>query len=184
MLSAVLKRYLAFYPDERRSLALLREQIKANEKLNNRRNFRGHITASAIILSPDRQKILLIHHKAYNQWQQPGGHWENDEKNPLEAAKREAAEETGLKLGENISLDLKHPLVPFDIDSHAVPARPSKDEPPHAHHDFRYIFLASNLKPNHQVEEVLAADWYGFNDPKAERVKKIIKKLHSANIIA
>lgn len=184
MLDDILSRYLEFYPEERQQLELLQQQINADESLDDRRNFKGHITAGAIILSADKKKILLIHHKAYDEWQQPGGHWEKDEASPLEAAKREGEEETGIRLGKNIGLDPKHPLVPLDIDSHPVPARPNKAEPPHYHHDFRYVFLADSYKTDRQVEEVLAAEWVSLDNPKTKRIKRSIKKLRNANIVA
>ncbi|HET7060016.1 MAG TPA: NUDIX domain-containing protein, partial [Candidatus Saccharimonadales bacterium] len=131
----------------------------------------------------DKKKILLIHHKAYDVWQQPGGHWEESESDPLKAARREGEEETGLKLGKNIPLDPKQPLIPFDIDSHPVPARPNKDEPAHYHHGFRYIFLAEDVKPSHQIEEVLAAGWFKLDDSRTDRIQKVIKKMQAAGIL-
>jgi hypothetical protein len=86
-------------------------------------------------------------------------------------------------LGKNIPIDPQNPLVPFDIDSHAVPARPDKKEPPHYHHDFRYVFLADSVKPLHQPEEILAADWFTFDNSKTRRVQKVIKKMQAASII-
>lgn len=184
MLADILRRYLEFYPEERQQLRLLQQQVNATESLNNRRNFKGHVTASAIILSADKKKILLIHHKAYDEWQQPGGHLEESDADTLEAAKREGEEETGVRLGKNIALDSKYPLMPFDIDSHPVPARPDKSEPPHYHHDFRYVFLCDDYKTDHQAEEVLAAEWTPLDDPKNKRIKRSIKKLRGTNIIA
>lgn len=181
MLADILVRYLEIFPEERHGLALLQKQITDKEPLNDRRNFTGHITASAVILSPDKQQILLIHHKAYGRWQQPGGHWEPSEANPFEAAKREGSEETGLKLGKNLPLDLKNPSVPVMIDSHPVPARPAKNEPPHYHHDFLYVFLAEDMIPKHQATEVNAAEWFRFDDPKAQNVQKVTKKLQRKN---
>lgn len=184
MLSDILVRYLEFYPKELQQLKLLRQQIGNNEFLDDRRNFTGHVTAGAIILSADRKRVLLIHHKAYDQWQQPGGHWEKEEASPLDAAKREGEEETGIRLAKNITRDPEFPLVPFDIDSHPVPARPDKDEPPHHHHDFRYVFVTDNYKTNHQVEEVLSTEWTLLDDPKTKIIRRSIKKLRDANIIA
>jgi 8-oxo-dGTP pyrophosphatase MutT (NUDIX family) len=183
MLAEILARYLEVYPEERQKLKLLQGQLKNGDKLNDRRNFSGHITASGVILSRDKRRILLIHHKAYDQWQQPGGHWEKIDADLLQAAKRESTEETGLELSRYITLDPKQPLVPFDIDTHAVPARPDKDEPPHYHHDFRYVFLSDKVKIKHQPAEVKAAQWVSFEAPETKRVQPIIEKLRTAQII-
>lgn len=178
MLAEILKDYLKIFPEERPELKLLLDQVRGAEALNDRRNFRGHITGSAIILSPDKKKVLLIHHNFFKLWQQPGGHWETDEPDPFEAARREALEETGVEIAKALSIDPKHPLVPLDINSHAVPARPAKDEPPHFHHDFRYVFMAANEKLAHQAAEVSAAAWYVLGDPTTSRVSRCIEKLH------
>lgn len=183
MIADLLACYLRIYPEETKKFGLLAKQVRVGDKLDDRRNFTGHVTGSAIILSPDKKKILLIHHKAYDQWQQPGGHWEKGEPNPLEAARREGAEETGLVLGKNMPVDPENPLVPFDIDSHAVPARPSKAEPGHYHHDFRYIFIAEGKAPRHQQAEIIAAKWLDFDAAETERIKSIIKKLKRRKII-
>ena len=53
--------------------------------------------ASAYIINPYTKKILLVKHKKYGKWVQPGGHVENDEV-PEETARREAYEETGVKV--------------------------------------------------------------------------------------
>ena len=41
MLSEILQKYLKIFPDDIGQLGLLLDQIKKNEKLDDRRNFRG-----------------------------------------------------------------------------------------------------------------------------------------------
>lgn len=53
--------------------------------------------ASAYVIDPLTKKILLVKHKKYNKWVQPGGHVEENEV-PEETARREAYEETGIKV--------------------------------------------------------------------------------------
>ena len=53
--------------------------------------------ASAFVINPLDKKILLVKHKKYNKWVQPGGHIEFDEL-PEETAIREVYEETGVKV--------------------------------------------------------------------------------------
>ena len=60
-----------------------------------RENDVAHMTASSIIVSPDRKRTLMAFHKIYNSWAWTGGH--ADGESDFEAiARREAQEETGI----------------------------------------------------------------------------------------
>ncbi len=109
----------------------------------------GHFTASAFVISPDEQQLLLIHHAKLHLWLQPGGHVEPEDGDLIVAARRELAEEVGIDdaelLGEGI----------FDLDIHAIP---EGRDPRHHHFDVRYLFRART----HQLtaaSDALAARW-------------------------
>lgn len=93
----------------------------------------GHITGSSWILDHEKRRCLLTHHKKLGVWLQVGGHADGDP-DPLNVAKREALEESGIEglvpMSEGI----------FDVDVHLIPARPS--EPAHFHYDIRFAFVA------------------------------------------
>jgi 8-oxo-dGTP pyrophosphatase MutT (NUDIX family) len=55
-----------------------------------------HLTASMVVIDPDTEQVLLIHHAAADLWMFPGGHVDPDE-TPAEAAIREVLEETGVQ---------------------------------------------------------------------------------------
>lgn len=97
----------------------------------------GHFTASAFVLSPDGETLLLLYHKKLRRWLQPGGHIEPGDIDLEAAARREVLEEVGLG-----DLALAHDGI-FDLDVHAIPERGS--EPAHQHHDVRYLFRANPL---------------------------------------
>lgn len=178
MLDDVISGYIKIFPAESGQLAQLIEQVDNGEKMNDRRNFHGHVTGSGVVLSPDRSKLLLIYHRLFDRWQQPGGHWESDdEPNPLEAAKREVAEETGITISAYLPLNKDNPLIPLDIDSHSVPARPHKGEPVHIHHDFRYVFIAGGEELDHQEAEVSGAAWFSFDALEAQVISRAVSKL-------
>jgi 8-oxo-dGTP pyrophosphatase MutT (NUDIX family) len=178
MLQAILKCYLKRFPDEAADFEILQKQLATGEKLNDRKNFNGHACGSGIVLSADRSKILLIHHKVHDAWLQPGGHWEDDEEtDPLAAARREVQEETGVTDLTYLPIDPKLPLVPLDLSTHPIPARPLKAEPAHWHHDFRYVFVTDTEVLTHQVDEVNAAAWFVLDAPETKAVSGIVAKL-------
>lgn len=157
-LELLVARFRAEIADPREHLALLRWQIAERHALDGRDTFPGHVTTSAIVLSPDHMQILLIDHVVIGRWLQPGGHYEPAEFFHQSAA-REALEETAVA---GLAL---HPWhrggdLPFAIDSHDVPGKPARGEPAHIHHDLQYLFLADPALPLvAQEEEVHAAAW-------------------------
>jgi 8-oxo-dGTP pyrophosphatase MutT (NUDIX family) len=106
----------------------------------------GHFTASAFVLSPDRSRLLLIHHPKLRRWLQPGGHIEPEDADCEAAARREVLEETGVADLELLGSGI------FDVDVHAIPARAT--EGAHQHFDVRYAFRAKSevLRVSAEVE--------------------------------
>ena len=56
----------------------------------------GHLTASAVVVSAEGDRVLLLHHRKLDRWLQPGGHGDPGETSAEAVALREAHEETGL----------------------------------------------------------------------------------------
>ena len=48
----------------------------------------GHLTASAIVVDPARERALLVYHHKLQRWLQPGGHFEAHERDPAAVASR------------------------------------------------------------------------------------------------
>lgn len=94
----------------------------------------GHVTASAIVFSPDGSHVLLVYHRRLERWLQPGGHVETSDATVVDAAAREVFEETGVA----VRRDLGTALVGLDV--HAIP--PREDEPAHQHFDLVFAFVA------------------------------------------
>ena len=94
----------------------------------------GHFTASAFILSPAHDAVLLVLHGKLHRWLQPGGHVDPDDPDVLSTARREVREETGIEALEPMMDGL------FDVDVHAIP--PLKGAPAHEHFDLRFLFRA------------------------------------------
>lgn len=73
----------------------------------------GHLTASAIVLSADRRSVLLTLHPRVGRWVQVGGHCEDGDGTLVAAARREAAEESGI---DGLLVD----PVPLALDIHPI----------------------------------------------------------------
>jgi len=134
--------YLEIYPADASRLHVLGEQLsKRDPALNDRKNMVGHLTASALVMN-DKDEFLLIYHRFLKRWLQPGGHLDAGE-SPSQGALRELKEETNVgNVIQVCSLHRENGSLncPIDIDSHAIPASPAKQEGEHLHHDFQYIF--------------------------------------------
>lgn len=100
-------------------------------------------TVSAYIVHSELDRVLLVNHKKYNIWMQPGGHVELNE-DPDQALFREIKEETGLDitvLSSNegpAEEDLKTLYAPNFLQTHT--AGPNN----HRHIDLKYLALAKS----------------------------------------
>ncbi len=96
----------------------------------------AHVTASALLLSPDRSAALLTHHRKLGLWLQLGGHCDGIADAPFVALK-EAYEESGLPRITPLGAAV------LDVDTLPVPA--FGEDPFHWHHDVRYLMQAHSL---------------------------------------
>ncbi len=100
----------------------------------------GHITGSAWVINPGRDKVVLLHHRKHDRWFQPGGHADG-ETDVMNVALRETREETGLPAGAIKLLDRNI----FDVDIHFIP--PDNNTPGHQHYDIRFLLEADDRLP-------------------------------------
>ena len=131
----------------------------------------GHVTGSAWIVSPDRQQVLLIHHRKLDRWLQPGGHADGDP-DVSAVALREAQEETGLTSLKRVSDRI------FDVDVHQIPLR--KDVLAHLHYDIRFLFEADPSEAFGKSDEVTNIRWFPLetikNTADSESILRMVRK--------
>jgi len=147
---------------EARDRRLILDFVRRHPDPFDRRIAEGHLTGSAITISEDGCRVLLLWHRKLERWLQPGGHADAGEARGEEVALREAEEETGIR---GLGLHPEAPR-PIDVDVHRIPARPG--EPAHAHLDLRYLVVAPpGSVPAPELVELHAARWVGWDEVDA-----------------
>jgi 8-oxo-dGTP pyrophosphatase MutT (NUDIX family) len=132
----------------------------------------GHVTASGLVLSPDGNSVLLMHHQKLGRWLQPGGHCDGDPDTEA-VARKEIWEETGIQ-----QLGLLQKGI-FDVDIHLIPER--KGLPAHNHYDIRFAFKAAEGQSIIVNDESLDVQWIPLGKVQelndSESVVRMIRKI-------
>ncbi|MCG8452715.1 MAG: NUDIX hydrolase [Spirochaetales bacterium] len=129
----LLEQFLQKHPDESTLVNQYLERYKDSDAFY-RTARPGHFTASALVMTPKKDKVLLVEHKKLGFWVQPGGHADGSE-DLDNAARREVEEETGV-------FQLSGDGTILDLDIHAIPPRPG--ESGHDHYDVRFLYIADS----------------------------------------
>lgn len=108
----------------------------------------GHITASALVIDPERERVLLTLHKKLRMWLQMGGHCEPSDNTLAAAALREATEESGIP-----SLRLLQ-STPVRLDRHHTPCA--------WHLDVQYAAVAPRGAVEAISDESLDLRWFAY----------------------
>lgn len=116
--------------------------------------FPAHITASALILSADGERVLLTLHAKAQAWFQMGGHCEDTDATLAGAALREAVEESGVP---QLELDPE----PVQLNAHPVPFCDARGT---VHHlDVRFLALAPPEAQHAVTDESLDVRWWPWD---------------------
>ncbi|MCR8942255.1 NUDIX hydrolase [Streptomyces sp. OUCMDZ-4982] len=127
----------------------------------------GHLTASALVIAPEREKVLLTLHRKLRMWLQMGGHCEERDATLEAAALREATEESGIT-----GLTLL-PGGPVRLDRHSIPS------PCHWHLDVQYAALAPPGAAERISEESLELRWFGYEEVASVADASVVRLLEA-----
>ena len=149
-----IRNYIPGCEQEEKDKALMLKFLAENSNAFSRENTMAHMTASAWVLSPDGQKVVMCYHNIYKSWSWTGGHADGDT-DLLAVAMREVEEETGLKT---------HPVVNgiFSLESLTVDGHMKKGEyvSSHLHFNVTYLLQAANWELRPKKDENSDVKWF------------------------
>lgn len=138
----------------------------------------GHITATGLVLAPDGERLLLVHHRRLDRWLLPGGHVDRVDTDIWNTARREVVEETGAQLATSAVARL------VGLDVHGIPGR--RGEPYHLHHDliFQFQAVAEELQVSEESRAVVwcaPSEFHHFDlPPNVRRAYARVRELSSS----
>lgn len=120
----------------------------------------AHMTASSIIVSPDRSRTLMAFHRIYNSWAWTGGHADGDS-DFLRVALREAQEETGIT---GLRL-LRGGIASMEILPVWAHIKRGEQVASHLHLNVSFLFEADERLPLRVAQdENSAVGWIGVDE--------------------
>ncbi|WP_371662472.1 NUDIX hydrolase [Streptomyces sp. NBC_00280] len=125
----------------------------------------GHITASALVVDPEREQVLLTLHKKLRMWLQMGGHCEPGDDTLAGAALREATEESGIP-----SLRLLQ-SAPVRLDRHHTPCA--------WHLDVQYAAVAPRGAVEAISDESLDLRWFAYSEVAGVADDSVVRLLEA-----
>ncbi|MEU1552868.1 NUDIX hydrolase [Streptomyces scabiei] len=126
----------------------------------------GHITASGLVIDPERGRVLLTLHRKLRMWLQMGGHCEPGDSTLAGSALREATEESGIA-----GLTLL-PGGPVRLDRHHTPCA--------WHLDVQYAALAPVGAVEAISDESLDLRWFPYAEVPAVADDSVVRLLAAA----
>jgi len=181
-----IKKYSPCCEQEERDKELIIKFLSEAPDAFLRSNLTAHMTASAWVVNPARDKVLMVYHKIYDSWSWTGGHADGDTELAA-VALREVQEETGVKSARLLSRGV------FSLEILTVDGHEKRGEyvPSHLHMNVTYLIEADERDALTVCEdENSGVQWFS---PEAalkastepwfvERIyKKLIKKAEQFN---
>ena len=135
--------YLSLFPDD----------------ILTRANEIAHFSASAWVVNPRRDRVLMLYHNIYKSWAWPGGHADGEE-NLLGVALREVQEETGIERLRAVTEQL-YSLEILTVNAHV---KRGKYVVPHLHLNLTYLLEADDSQDIHsKPDENSAVRWFALD---------------------
>ncbi|MGI6238216.1 MAG: NUDIX hydrolase [Christensenellales bacterium] len=138
-----------------------------------RENPVAHMTASAWIVDPARERALLAYHNQYDSWAWTGGHADG-EGDLLPVALREAREETGLCAAPAQA-------SPISLESLCVEGHIKRGAyvSAHIHMNLTYLLIADPAAPvRPKADENSGVRWFAFREVNAHCSEPFMRTIY------
>ena len=171
--------YTPYNEQERQDQALILSFLDRHPDAFLRSNTLAHMTASAWVVNPARDKVLLVYHRLYDSWSWTGGHADG-ETDLLSVALREVTEETGVRSVRPVSRSI-YSLEVLTVDGHEKRGAYVSS---HLHLNVTYLLEADDQEPLRICEgENKGVAWFTLDGALAAStepwfVKRIYRKLN------
>ena len=154
--------YIPFNEQEAADKALILGFLAENDDAFYRTNLIAHMTASAWVVNPAHNRVLMVYHKIYDSWSWTGGHADGDE-DLARVALREVREETGVKSARLLSTEI-FSLESLTVDGHE---KHGAYVPSHLHLNVTYLLEADDSDPLTLCdEENGGVQWFGLDEAR------------------
>ncbi len=175
-----IKSYRPCCEQEERDKAVILAFLDAHDDAFLRENLVAHMTASAWVVNPARDKVLMVYHKLYDSWAWTGGHADG-ETDLLSVALRECREETGVQHVKAASEEI-YSLEILTVDGHE---KRGQYVPSHLHLNLTYLLEADD----HDSLQVCEAEnsgvhWFSLDEALTTpsepwMIERIYRKLNA-----
>lgn len=155
-----IQNYRPWNDQEAADKALMLKFLAADSDFSRRDNLIAHLTASAWVVNPERDKVLMAYHNLYNSWAWLGGHADGNYDLAAVAIK-EAREESGLTEVMLVSNDILS-LEILTVNGHE---KKGNYVPSHLHLNCTYLLEADPNAPIRiKEDENSQVGWIDFDD--------------------
>ena len=155
-----IRNYIPFNEQEAADKELILGFLAKNEDAFYRSNLIAHMTASAWVVNPAHNRVLMVYHKIYDSWSWTGGHADGDE-DLARVALREVREETGVRSARLLSPEI-FSLESLTVDGHE---KHGAYVPSHLHLNVTYLLEADDTdRLTVCEEENSGARWFGLDE--------------------
>ena len=171
-----IERYTPFNEQESADKATLLNFLHQDTDISRRDNLIAHLTASAWVVNPERNKVLMAYHNLYNSWAWLGGHADGNF-DLAAVAEQEAREESGLTDVRLVSDDILS-LEILTVDGHE---KKGKYVPSHLHLNVTYLLEADPNAPIRiKEDENSQVGWIDFDDIVNKSTEKwFVERIYS-----